>query len=288
MKPTVKEFFDRDTWTLTYVVFDPKTRDAVVIDPVWDYDPASSTLSTESAQLVIDFVKKENLKVHAILETHAHADHVTGAQILKKQWPNAKIAIGANIREVQGVFKKVFNLDDKFKTDGSQFDLLLEEKTPVQFGSLTIKTLFTPGHTPACSSYLIGDAVFTGDALFMPDYGTGRCDFPAGSADQLYTSVHEKLYQLPDSTRVFTGHDYQPRGRAVEWESTMGVQKRTNVHLAEKTTRQEFIKFRNGRDSQLKASRLLLPSVQLNIGAGRLPEAESNGGQYLKIPLRQK
>lgn len=288
MKPTVKEFFDRDTWTLTYVVFDPKTRDAVVIDPVWDYDPASSTLSTESAQLVIDFVKKENLKVHAILETHAHADHVTGAQILKKQWPNAKIAIGANIREVQGVFKKVFNLDDKFKTDGSQFDLLLEEKTPVQFGSLTIKTLFTPGHTPACSSYLIGDAVFTGDALFMPDYGTGRCDFPAGSADQLYTSVHEKLYQLPDSTRVFTGHDYQPRGRAVEWESTMGVQKRTNVHLAEKTTRQEFIKFRNGRDSQLKAPRLLLPSVQLNIGAGRLPEAESNGGQYLKIPLRQK
>lgn len=288
MKPTVKEFFDRDTWTLTYVVFDPKTRDAVVIDPVWDYDPASSTLSTESAQLVIDFVKKENLKVHAILETHAHADHVTGAQILKKQWPNAKIAIGAHIREVQGVFKKVFNLDDKFKTDGSQFDLLLEEKTPVQFGSLTIKTLFTPGHTPACSSYLIGDAVFTGDALFMPDYGTGRCDFPAGSADQLYTSVHEKLYQLPDSTRVFTGHDYQPRGRAVEWESTMGVQKRTNVHLAEKTTRQEFIKFRNGRDSQLKAPRLLLPSVQLNIGAGRLPEAESNGGQYLKIPLRQK
>lgn len=288
MKPTVKEFFDKDTWTLTYVVFDPSTKDALVIDPVWDYNPSSSTLSTESSDLVTQFVTKENLKVHAILETHAHADHVTGAQVLKKTWPHAKIAIGANIREVQGVFKKVFNLGDNFQTDGRQFDLLLEEKKPVQFGSLTVETIFTPGHTPACSSYLIGDAVFTGDALFMPDYGTGRCDFPAGSAEQLYTSVHDKLYSLPDSTRVFTGHDYQPKGRAVEWESTIGIQKRTNIQLSEKTKREDFIKFRNTRDKALAAPRLLLPSVQMNIAGGHLPPAESNGGHYLKIPLRQK
>lgn len=288
MKPAVKDFFDRATWTLTYVVYDPKTKDAVIIDPVWDYDPASSSLTTESAEKVRDFVKEQGLRVLNILETHAHADHVTGAQVLKKDFPEAKIAIGAHIREVQGVFKKVFNLASDYKTDGSQFDLLLEEGKPHFAGSLKIETIYTPGHTPACSSYLIGDAVFTGDALFMPDFGTGRCDFPAGSADQLYTSVHDKLYKLPDETRVFTGHDYQPEGRPVEFESTIGEQKKKNIQLSEKTTRKEFVEMRNARDKQLAAPRLLLPSVQINISAGRLPEAEANGSSYLKIPIRQK
>lgn len=288
MKPAVKDFFDKATWTLTYVVYDAKTKDAVIIDPVWDYDPASSSLTSESAVKVRDFIKELGLKVHNILETHAHADHVTGAQVLKKEFPDAKIGIGANIREVQGVFKKVFNLASDYKTDGSQFDLLLEEGKPHFAGSLKIETIFTPGHTPACASYLIGDAVFTGDALFMPDFGTGRCDFPAGSADQLYTSVHDKLYKLPDETRVFTGHDYQPEGRPVEFESTIGEQKKKNIQLSEKTTRKEFVEMRNARDKQLAAPRLLLPSVQVNIGAGRLPEAEANGMSYLKIPIRPK
>lgn len=288
MKPAVKEFFDKATWTLTYVVFDPKTKDAVIIDPVWDYDPASSTLATNSSESVLKFVKESQLKVHNILETHAHADHVSGAQVLRRHLPDAKIGIGANIREVQGVFKKVFNLDPDFKTDGSQFDLLLEEEKPHFAGSLKIETIYTPGHTPACSSYVIGDAVFTGDALFMPDYGTGRCDFPAGSADQLYSSVHDKLYKLPDETRVFTGHDYQPDGRALEFESTIGEQKRLNVQLNEKTSRADFVEFRNKRDKGLAAPRLLLPSVQVNISAGHLPEAENNGSRYLKIPIREK
>lgn len=288
MKPTVKEFFDKATWTLTYVVFDPLTKDAVIIDPVWDYDPAASKLKTESSEKVLSFVSENQLKVHSILETHAHADHVSGAQVLHKNLPGVKIGIGANIREVQSVFKEIYNLDPEFKTDGSQFDFLLEEGKPYFAGSLKIETIYTPGHTPACSSYVIGDAVFTGDALFMPDYGTGRCDFPAGSANQLYTSIHEKLYKLPDETRVFTCHDYQPNGRPLQFESTIGEQKKNNVQLNDKTTRQEFVEFRNSRDKGLAAPRLLLPSIQVNIDAGRLPEAEDNGSRYLKIPIREK
>jgi len=288
MKPTIKEFFDKATWTLTYVVFDPQTKDAVVIDPVWDYDQASSTLSSGSVETVVSFLKENQLKVHFILETHAHADHVTGAQVLRKKIPGVKIAIGANIREVQGVFKKIFNLASEFKTDGSQFDLLLEEGKAQAAGSLRVETIYTPGHTPACSSYLIGDAVFTGDALFMPDYGTGRCDFPAGSADHLYTSVHEKLYKLPEETRVFTCHDYQPNGRPLQFESTIGEQKRSNIQLNEKTTRKEFVDYRNSKDVGLAAPRLLLPSIQVNINAGHLPEPEENNSRYLKIPVKEK
>lgn len=288
MKPTVKEFFDKATWTLTYVVFDPLTKDAVIIDPVWDYDPAASKLKTESSEKVLSYVSENQLKVHSILETHAHADHVSGAQVLHKNLPGVKIGIGANIREVQSVFKEIYNLDPEFKTDGSQFDFLLEEGKPYFAGSLKIETIYTPGHTPACSSYVIGDAVFTGDALFMPDYGTGRCDFPAGSANQLYTSIHEKLYKLPNETRVFTCHDYQPNGRPLQFESTIGEQKKKNVQLNEKTSRQEFVEFRNSRDKGLAAPRLLLPSIQVNIDAGRLPEAEDNGSRYLKIPIREK
>ncbi|NOT79052.1 MAG: MBL fold metallo-hydrolase [Bacteriovoracaceae bacterium] len=286
MKLQVKEFFDKATWTLTYVAFDELSKDAIIIDPVWDYDPGSSKLSTESADLVLSFVKEKNLKVHYILETHAHADHVSGSQILKQKLLGAKVGIGAHITDVQKVFKEVFNLNPNFATDGSQFDLLLNEKETLKAGLIEIKTIFTPGHTPACSSYLIGDVLFTGDSLFMPDYGTGRCDFPAGSADELYTSVHEKLYKLPDTTRVFVGHDYMPNGRGVEFESTIGESKIKNIQLKAETPREEFVNFRKNRDKTLAAPRLLLPSVQINIDAGALPTPDDNGTRYLKIPVR--
>lgn len=286
MKPQVKEFFDSATWTLTYVVFDPKTKDAVILDPVWDYDPAASKLSTKSADRVLEFVQVMDLRVHYILETHAHADHISGSQVLKKKLPGAKVGIGARITEVQKVFQGVFHLPADFQTDGRQFDLLLQEETNLQAGTLSVQTLFTPGHTPACSSYLIGDAVFTGDALFMPDYGTGRCDFPSGSAADLYDSVHDKLYRLLEHTRVFVGHDYMPNGRALAFESTIGEEKRKNIQLTAETTRNQFVEMRNTRDKTLAAPRLLLPSVQINIAAGELPAAESNGSRYLKIPIR--
>nr|BFD59026.1 MBL fold metallo-hydrolase [Bdellovibrio sp. CKG001] len=287
MKPAVKEFFDSATWTLTYVVYDTASKDAVIIDPVWDYDPAASKMSTASADAVLEFVKTNNLKVHYILETHAHADHVSGSQVLKKHIPGAKVGIGAKITDVQKVFKNVFNLDKDFPTDGSQFDLLLEEGKALNAGTLKIETLYTPGHTPACASYVIDDNVFTGDALFMPDYGTGRCDFPAGSADALYTSVHEKLYTLPDHYKVFVGHDYLPNGRELQFQSTIGEEKEKNVQLGMKTTREQFVEFRNNRDKKLAAPRLLLPSVQVNIDAGHLPKPEDNGTRYLKVPLKE-
>jgi len=286
MKPTVKEFFDKATWTLTYVVYDKQTKDAVILDPVWDYDPASSKMTTQSADQVLRFVNSEELKVHFILETHAHADHVSGSQYLKSKLLGSKIGIGAKITEVQQVFKNVFNLGPHFKTDGSQFDLLLKEGQVLKAGSLNIETVYTPGHTPACASYVIGDSVFTGDALFMPDYGTGRCDFPAGSADQLYTSVQEKIYTLPDHYRVFVGHDYMPNGRPMAFESTIEDEKNKNIQLKKDTTRNQFVEFRNNRDKTLAAPRLLLPSVQVNIDAGKLPEPENNGSSYLKIPVR--
>lgn len=287
MTQHVKEFFDQATWTLTYVVYDNVSRDAVIIDPVWDYDPAASRLSTASAEEVADFVKEERLKVHYILETHAHADHVSGSQILKGFYPEAKVGIGANITEVQKVFKGVFDLDASFPTDGSQFDLLLEEGKILKAGTLEIKTIFTPGHTPACASYVIGEAVFTGDALFMPDYGTGRCDFPAGSAAALYESVHEKLYRLPDHYKVYVGHDYLPGGRKLQFQSTIGQEKAHNIQLNAKTTREEFVHFRSTRDRSLSAPKLLLPSVQINIDAGHLPKPAANGVPYLKIPIRK-
>lgn len=270
---------------MTYVVFDSKTLDAVIIDPVWDYDPASSKLSLRAIKPVIEFAESQKLKVHFVLETHAHADHVSGAQLLRERWPAVKVGIGEHIREVQKVFKTIYNFPDSFATDGSQFDLLLNEQNVLRAGSLEIKTIFTPGHTPACSTYLIGDAAFVGDAIFMPDYGTGRCDFPSGSADELYTSIHEKLFKLPDSTRVFVGHDYLPGGRELAYETTMGEEKEKNIQLKQQTTRDEFIQFRTSRDKMLSAPRLLLPSIQMNIDAGRLPIAEKNGTAYLKIPV---
>lgn len=282
----VKEFFDKATWTLTYVVYDGSTKDAIIIDPVWNYDPAASKMSTESVNEVLNFITKHALNVHFILETHAHADHVSGSQVLKKHIPNAKVAIGTNITKVQEVFKRVFNLNPDFKTDGSQFDFLLEEGKSYQAGTIKIGAIYTPGHTPACSSYIIEDMVFTGDALFMPDYGTGRCDFPAGSAEDLYESV-QKLYQLPDSTKVYTGHDYMPNGRPLKFQSTIGEEKKKNIQLKSNTSKKEFVHFRTSRDKTLAAPRLLLPSVQVNIDAGHLPQPEDNGVRYLKIPVKE-
>ncbi len=283
----IETLFDPATYTLTYVVFDPKTRDAVVIDPVLDYDPAASQTSTKSIRAVEELLRKNDLRLHYVLETHAHADHLSGSQYLKRRF-DARIGIGERIREVQEVFKGVFDLGPDFATDGRQFDHLFADGEKVKAGSLEIEVIATPGHTPACVSYRIGDAVFTGDALFIEDYGTGRCDFPRGSADALYSSVHERLYALPDETRVFVGHDYQPNGRPLRFETTIGKSKEANVQLRASTTRDEFVKMRTTRDATLAAPRLLLPSVQVNVDAGRLPKPRANGRRYLSIPLDMK
>lgn len=281
---SIQHFFDPETFTITYIVWDGTTRDGIVIDPVWNYDQASSTLTSKSVDTVMSFLKEKSIKVHWILETHAHADHISGAQLLKKYFPQAKTGVGERITDVQKVFKPIFNLQS-LKTDGSQFDKLFKENEIGHAGSISFKVLFTPGHTPACASYVIEDAVFTGDALFMPDVGTGRCDFPQGSADTLYSSVSEKLYTLPEKTRVFTGHDYPNGGREVKYESTIAEEKATNIHIKEKTTREEYVSFRTNRDKTLSAPKLLLPSIQVNIDGGRFPEAHSNGKSYLSIPI---
>lgn len=281
----IKPFYDDRTFTMTYVVYDPSTSDAVIIDPVLDYDPAASKVWTESADKVMAFVDSQKLKVHYILETHAHADHLSGSQLLKKRYPQAKVAIGERITVVQETFKKVFDLPQDFPTDGRQFDRLLKDGEVVEAGSLKIEVLFTPGHTPACACYKIADAVFTGDAIFMPDMGTGRCDFPAGSATDLYKSISGKLYALPEATRLFVGHDYQPGGRPVAWETTVGAQKQDNIQLKAGTSEAEFVQFRSNRDKQLAAPKLLFQSVQINIDAGQMPKPNSENKRFLKIPM---
>ena len=278
----IQHFYDPATYTLTYVVFDPATRDAVVIDPVLDFDPASGRTSTASIEQVEAFVRREGLRVHAVFETHAHADHLSGSQYLRTRI-GARVAIGRRITEVQQTFRPIFG--NPIAVDGSQFDMLLDDYARVQAGTLSVEVLPTPGHTPACVSLKIEDAVFTGDALFIEDYGTGRCDFPRGDAEALYHSVHEVLYALPDATRVFVGHDYQPNGRALRFETTIGAEKRANVQLSIETTREAFVSFRRTRDAGLAAPRLLFPSVQVNIDAGRLPAPGPDGLRRLQIPL---
>jgi glyoxylase-like metal-dependent hydrolase (beta-lactamase superfamily II) len=283
MHAHVQHFFDPRTYTLTFVVFDAKTHDAVVIDPVLDYEPVGSRTFTESLDQVTEFVRSQGLKLHYVLETHAHADHVSGSQVLRTTY-DAKVVIGERIREVQATFKKIFDLPGDFATDGSQFDKLVRDGETFHAGSLAIDVIATPGHTPACVTYKIGDAIFTGDALFMDDYGTGRCDFPSGSADAMFTSI-QKLYELPDTTRVFVGHDYLPDGRPVRYETTVGDSKRRNPQLNERTTREGFVTMRNRRDATLESPRLLFPSVQVNVDAGRLPRPHENGIRYLNVPL---
>ena len=277
-------FYDPQTYTLTYVVYDPDSRDAVVIDPVLDYDPQGSQTSLESIEKVSAFLTEQRLTLRHILETHAHADHLTGAQLLKRRF-GAAVVIGNRITEVQATFKRIFDLPDSFATDGSQFDRLLSDGQGLQSGTLQVGAIGTPGHTPACMTYQIGDALFTGDALFIEDYGTGRCDFPQGSANDLYHSVHDKLYAQPDTTRVFVGHDYQPGGRALRFETTIGASKAHNIQLRQDTTLEQFVQFRQTRDKTLAAPRLLFPSVQVNVDAGRLPRTQKNGVRYLQVPL---
>lgn len=283
--PQIKEFFDKNTWTITYVVWDEKTKDAIVIDPVMDYDPTSSKTSEQSAKVVIEFLHSKQLKLHYVLETHAHADHLSGSQIIKRDFPKAVIAIGEKITNVQEIFKGVFDLPKDFKTDGSQFDRLLKDNEEFSAGSIKIKTIFTPGHTPACASYYIDGNIFVGDALFMPDYGTGRCDFPAGSAVELYHSVHGRLYELPEDTKVYTGHDYLPNGRPLKFMATIAEEKKENIQLKANTALDEFVRFRTERDRTLTAPKLLLPAVQVNIDAGHLPQPSTNGKRYLRIPI---
>ncbi len=282
--PNIESFYDERTSTLTYVVYDPQTLDAVVIDPVLDYEPTGSKIWTESADRVVDFVTARGLTVHYILETHAHADHISGAQHVKGRLGRGQIAIGRDITVVQRKFKSFFDLPDEFRTDGSQFDELVSEGETIRAGSLEIDVIATPGHTPACVTYKAGDAIFTGDTLFMPDVGAGRCDFPAGSANALYDSV-QKLYALPPETRVFVGHDYPGDRREPRWETTIAEQRESNVALPASRTRDDFVRWREARDAGLAAPKLLFQSIQLNIDAGRLPDPGGNEVRYLKIPL---
>jgi glyoxylase-like metal-dependent hydrolase (beta-lactamase superfamily II) len=280
----IKDFFDTETFTLTYIVSDKVTKDCVIIDPVLDFDQATGNVSDKCIKEPLQYIEQNKLKVRGILETHAHADHLSSSQLLKDLFPEAKTAIGEKIKIVQEVFTHFFNINF-IKTDGSQFDLLFKDFEEVSFGSLKMKALPTPGHTPACMSYLFGDALFSGDTLFMPDSGTGRCDFPKGSSTDLYNSVRKNLYTLPDSTRVFVGHDYSPNGRELEFETSIGASKKDNIQLKENTSERDFVEFRQNRDKTLKAPRLLYPSIQININAGKFPPAEENGKSYLKIPF---
>ncbi len=278
----LETFFDPATFTLTYLVYDPKTLDAVLIDPVLDFDPLAAQTSTPSVEKIAERIRQLELKLHWVLETHAHADHLSASVWLKQKF-HCKVAIGSRITEVQETFKGIFDAD--FSTDGRQFDRLLKDGEIFSAGSLDIEVLATPGHTPACVTYKIEDAIFTGDALFMEDYGTGRCDFPRGSAADLYHSVHDRLYHLPDNTRVFVGHDYQPGGRELRYETTIGRSKQENIQLRTQTSKEEFVAFRTQRDARLAPPRLLFPSVQVNANAGHLPSPHKNGKRYLTIPL---
>ncbi len=281
----IQHFFHEDTSTFTYVVSDPTAAVGIVVDPVRDYDPANARTSHDSAEAVARYIDREGLKIPFVVDTHAHADHLTALPFFAERY-GARSVTGAAVGVVQEAFRDFFNLGAGFAADGSQFDILLDEGEQLEFGSLQLEALHTPGHTPAHMSWKVGDAVFVGDTLFMPDYGTARCDFPGGSAETLYDSI-QRLYAMPDETRLFMCHDYRPGGRPYRFETTVGEQKRSNVQLDQSTTRADYVAFRNQRDSGLAAPKLILPSIQVNIRAGALPEPEDNGTAYLKIPLNR-
>ncbi len=282
-KPLVHGLFDPATWTVTYVVYEKSGSACAIIDSVLDYDPKSGRTKYTSADKVIDFVRANNLTVEWILETHAHADHLSAAPYLKEKL-GGKIAIGAQITTVQKVFAGVFNLEPEFRQDGSQFDALINEGEPFKVGALVAHALNVPGHTPACMAYQFGDAVFVGDTLFMPDVGTARCDFPGGDAKNLYASTR-RLLSLPAETRLFMCHDYPPAGRAVKFETTVAEQRVNNIHVHDGVSEAQFVEMRTKRDATLEMPVLILPAVQINIRAGELPPKESNGVSYVKIPL---
>ena len=284
MRPLVTDFFDPVTFTYSYVVRDPSSQSCLIIDSVLDYDPASGRTSTDSADKIVAFVREQKLTVEWLLETHVHADHLSAAPYLKQQL-GGSLAIGTEITAVQKVFVQMFNLESQCATDGSQFDRLLKDGDSLQVGCLTVQVIHTPGHTPACLSYLIGDAVFVGDTLFMPDYGTARCDFPGGDAQALYASI-QRLFSLPDSTRMFMCHDYKAPDREQYCnETTVEAERLHNIHVREGISVEAFVAMRSARDATLGMPTLILPSVQINMRAGELPPAEENGVRYLKIPL---
>ena len=283
--PTVQPFFHADSNTWSYLVADPASNAAAIIDPVLDFDPKSGRTGTTSAQALQDAAARLGLDVQWILETHAHADHLTAAHWLKQRLPHARVGIGAGIRTVQATFRDVYALGDGFAVDGSQFDHLFADGEAFAIGSLPARVFAVPGHTPDSVAYLVGDALFPGDSLFMPDGGTARCDFPGGDAATLYRSIHRLFDELPEDTRVFVCHDYGPGGRAVACETTLGAQRRDNIHVRDDRGEADFVQLRTARDASLPMPALLLPAVQVNIRAGALPEPEANGVRYLKLPL---
>lgn len=283
MNPDVRAFFDPATWTLTYIVKDPNSSSCAIVDSVLDYEAASGRTKTESADQVIAMIQSEGLDAEWILETHMHADHLSAAPYLHNKL-GGKIGIGAHIIDVQNIFGNLFNAEPEFRRDGSQFDHLFTDGDTFAIGGLTATAMHTPGHTPACMTYHIGDALFVGDTMFMPDFGTARCDFPGGDARVLYQSI-QRLLALPPETRMFMCHDYMPNGREMQYETTVGEQKASNLHVHDGVSEDEFVAMRSAKDKTLSMPTLILPSVQVNMRAGELPPAEDNGVRYLKIPL---
>ncbi|WP_298726163.1 MBL fold metallo-hydrolase [uncultured Ferrovibrio sp.] len=284
MKPAVEGFFDPDTFTISYVVGDPTTKRCAVIDSVLDFDPASGRTRKASADKLLDYIAQQELTVDWILETHIHADHLSAAPYLKEK-AGGKLGIGSNITVVQNTFGKIFNAGTEFARNGSQFDHLFQDGERFRIGTIDAMAMHTPGHTPACMTYVIGDAAFVGDTLFMPDFGTARCDFPGGDAQQLYRSIR-KIFELPPETRLFMCHDYKAPGRdEYRWETTVAEERANNLHVRDGISEDEFVAMRTKRDATLGMPRLILPSVQVNMRAGHLPPPEDNGVRYLKLPL---
>ena len=284
MKPDIKAFFDEDTYTVTYVVTDPSSKSCAIIDPVLDFDQASGRTSTGSADQVLAFINSEDLKVLWILETHAHADHLSAAAYLKSK-TGGRTGTGRFITGVQSTFKQLFNLGDEFEADGQQFDCLLDEGELLELGSMEIRVMHTPCHTPSCVTFVVGNAVFVGDTLFMPDYGTARADFPGGDASALYQSI-QRIFELPAETRLFLCHDYKAPDRdEYVWETTVAEQSANNVHIHKGISQQEFVEFRKKRDAGLGMPKLILPSIQVNIRAGEMPPADDNGVVYFRLPV---
>lgn len=283
MQAQVRSFHDPATGTVTHVVYEKPGSACAIVDPVLDFDAKSGRTGTASVEKVAEFVRAQQLRVEWILETHAHADHLSAAPWLRTRL-GGRIAIGAGITRVQGVFRQLFNLEASFAADGRQFDHLFADGESFRIGALEARVLAMPGHTPACVAYQVGDAVFVGDTLFMPDVGTARCDFPGGSAVQLYRSVR-RLLSLPADTRLFMCHDYPPAGRAPRWETTVAEQREANIHVHDGVTEEDFVAMRTARDATLEMPHLILPAIQVNIRAGQMPPAEANGVTYLKIPV---
>ena len=284
MQPEVHGFFDEATNTITYVLRDPAGQACAVIDSVLDFDYASGRTDTRSADMVVAFIRAGNLDLHWVLETHVHADHLSAAPYLQQRL-GGQIGIGDRITQVQETFGKVFNEGTEFARDGSQFDRLFRDGDSLMVGQVRVDVLHTPGHTPACLTYVAGDAAFVGDTLFMPDFGTARCDFPGGSADQMFVSV-QRILALPDATRIFVCHDYKAPGREVfAWESTVAAQKALNVHIGVGHSREDFVALRQARDATLAMPRLIIPSLQVNMRAGQMPAPEDDGKTYLKVPI---